>query len=54
MTETDPESDDPPAQVPDDRKDSAGADAPSGVDRDGPTPHVPDDRKDAAEPGSSH
>jgi hypothetical protein len=53
MTETDPERDDPPAQVPDDRADSAGADTPSGVDHDGPEPHVPDDRKGAAEPGRS-
>lgn len=51
MTETDPESTsgEPPAQVPDDREDSAGADAPAGIDPEGPTPHIPDDRKGAAE-----
>lgn len=55
MTETDPESTsgEPPAQVPDDREDSAGADAPAGIDPEGPTPHIPDDRKGAAESGAT-
>lgn len=50
MTETDPESTsgEPPAQVPDDREDAGGADAPTGIDPDGPAPHVPDDRKGVA------
>ncbi|WP_433413218.1 hypothetical protein ACQP1V_29005 [Microtetraspora malaysiensis] len=50
MTETDPEhtSGEPPAHVPDDREDSAGAEAPAGIEPEGPTPHVPDDRKGAA------
>lgn len=49
MTETDPEdtSQEPPAQVPDDREDAAGPDAPAGIDPDGPAPHLPDDRKGA-------
>ncbi|MBG0830687.1 hypothetical protein HS041_23280 [Planomonospora sp. ID67723] len=51
MTETDPqgaEAYDPEARVPDDREDSAGADAPSGDDPKGPAAQIPDDRKAAA------
>ncbi|MGV9772086.1 hypothetical protein [Streptosporangium sp. NPDC003464] len=50
MTESDPESTspEPPAQVPDDRADAAGAGAPTGIDPEGPAPHIPDDRKGAA------
>ncbi|MEU6738571.1 hypothetical protein [Streptosporangium sandarakinum] len=48
MTETDPERDDPPAQVPDDRVDTAGAEAPEGVDAEGPEPQMIDDRKGVA------
>ncbi|MBB2912053.1 hypothetical protein FHS43_003333 [Streptosporangium becharense] len=51
MTETDPEMDDPPAQVPDDRQDAGGDTAPGG-DREGPPAQVPDDRKSA--PGSGN
>ncbi|MFD0887413.1 hypothetical protein ACFQ08_22955 [Streptosporangium algeriense] len=52
MTETDPEdtSPQPPAQVPDDRENAEGADAPVGIDPEGPEPHIPDDRKDTPEP----
>ncbi|GAA3120016.1 hypothetical protein [Streptosporangium carneum] len=55
MTETDPESTqgEPPAQVPDDREDSAGADAPAGIDPQGPEPQIPDDRKGVADSGDS-
>ncbi|MFF0306226.1 hypothetical protein ACFYSC_02295 [Streptosporangium sp. NPDC004379] len=52
MTETDPERDDPPAQVPDDRVDTAGAGAPEGVDDEGPEPQMIDDRKGAAGSGA--
>ncbi|GGS66531.1 hypothetical protein GCM10010156_26740 [Planobispora rosea] len=54
MTETDPEYTpdpavpyEPPAQVPDDRQESAGTDVPDGEDPTGPPADVPDDRKAA-------
>ncbi|GAA2900650.1 hypothetical protein GCM10010517_66320 [Streptosporangium fragile] len=52
MTETNPEMDNPPAQVPDDRENAGGDTTPSGTDLEGPPAQVPDDRKSA--PGSGN